>query len=345
MGDASRDAPPVPAGGEPGADGEFEFLGADQGADGGAGDGAGGAGGLQTLAPATEEQVASARGALAQEAANETQPGGPATDEAMEDAPVPEDVDPAHTLAEDAAAQDGAQEQRSANDRRRRGAAAQREKGPAVAPSPQAAQPPQQDIDADADAQAAAAAAAAAALERALQPAEVQGGGTALVTLHLARARLGDDEDEQAMLLQDDAMPPLTEQQTAALRAEAEEALAAWRGAAASGAADAELAARAASLWARFEALTAPLASELCEQLRLILEPTLAARLQGDYRTGKRLNMRKIIPYLASEFRRDKIWLRRSKPSTRKYQARAPPPARTLCSQLCSARCGPGGSR
>jgi hypothetical protein len=46
------------------------------------------------------------------------------------------------------------------------------------------------------------------------------------------------------------------------------------------------------------------------------------ARLRGDYKTGKRLNMRKIIPYLASDFRRDKIWLRRSKPSNRRYQVR-----------------------
>uniref|UniRef100_A0A7R9Y4B5 Chaperone DnaJ C-terminal domain-containing protein n=1 Tax=Micromonas pusilla TaxID=38833 RepID=A0A7R9Y4B5_MICPS len=30
--------------------------------------------------------------------------------------------------------------------------------------------------------------------------------------------------------------------------------------------------------------------------------------------------MRKIIPYIASDFRKDKIWLRRSKPSQRKYQ-------------------------
>ena len=64
------------------------------------------------------------------------------------------------------------------------------------------------------------------------------------------------------------------------------------------------------------------LSGELAEQLRLILEPTLASRLQGDFRTGKRLNMRKIIPYIASDFRKDKIWLRRSRPSQRKYQAR-----------------------
>lgn len=41
--------------------------------------------------------------------------------------------------------------------------------------------------------------------------------------------------------------------------------------------------------------------------------------LRGDYRTGKRLNMRKVIPYIASQFRKDKIWLRRTKPSKREY--------------------------
>ncbi|KFV78000.1 Midasin, partial [Struthio camelus australis] len=76
----------------------------------------------------------------------------------------------------------------------------------------------------------------------------------------------------------------------------------------------------AAQLWQRYLALTAPLSQQLCEQLRLILEPTQAAKLKGDYRTGKRLNMRKVIPYIASQFRKDKIWLRRTKPSKRQYQ-------------------------
>lgn len=38
--------------------------------------------------------------------------------------------------------------------------------------------------------------------------------------------------------------------------------------------------------WARCEALTSGLAAELTEQLRLILEPTIASRLAGDYRSG-----------------------------------------------------------
>ncbi|ERE84000.1 midasin-like protein [Cricetulus griseus] len=76
----------------------------------------------------------------------------------------------------------------------------------------------------------------------------------------------------------------------------------------------------AAEMWQSYLILTASLSQQLCEQLRLLLEPTQAAKLRGDYRTGKRLNMRKIIPYIASQFRKDRIWLRRTKPSKRQYQ-------------------------
>ena len=41
---------------------------------------------------------------------------------------------------------------------------------------------------------------------------------------------------------------------------------------------------------------------------------------RGDYRSGKRLNMRRIVPYIASNFQNDRIWLRRTKPSQREYQ-------------------------
>lgn len=74
------------------------------------------------------------------------------------------------------------------------------------------------------------------------------------------------------------------------------------------------------SIWRQYEALTHHLSYALCEQLRLILEPTRASRLRGDYRTGKRLNMKKIIPYIASEYTKDKIWLRRTRASEREYQ-------------------------
>jgi midasin len=77
---------------------------------------------------------------------------------------------------------------------------------------------------------------------------------------------------------------------------------------------------KAEHIWRRYETLTHDLAYALCEQLRLILEPTLATRLKGDYRSGKRLNMKKIIPYIASDYTKDKIWLRRTRPSQREYQ-------------------------
>ncbi|KAI6103197.1 hypothetical protein EDD16DRAFT_1752874 [Pisolithus croceorrhizus] len=63
-----------------------------------------------------------------------------------------------------------------------------------------------------------------------------------------------------------------------------------------------------------------PLSIALCESLRLILAPTLATRLRGDFRTGKRLNMRRVIAWVASEYTKDRIWLRRVKPSARAYQ-------------------------
>lgn len=72
--------------------------------------------------------------------------------------------------------------------------------------------------------------------------------------------------------------------------------------------------------WQEISNRMMPNARDLCEQLRLILEPTKCTRLKGDYRTGRRINMKKIIPYIASQFRKDKIWLRRTKPAQRDYK-------------------------
>lgn len=73
-------------------------------------------------------------------------------------------------------------------------------------------------------------------------------------------------------------------------------------------------------IWHACSRRTESSAVQLCERLKLILEPTLNTHLKGDYRTGKRLNMRKIIPFIASDFKKDKIWLRRTKPKKREYQ-------------------------
>ncbi|XP_014214403.1 midasin [Copidosoma floridanum] len=76
----------------------------------------------------------------------------------------------------------------------------------------------------------------------------------------------------------------------------------------------------AVEAWNTLSSVTDAAARDLSEKLRLVLEPTQASRLKGDYRTGRRINMRKIIPYIASQFRKDKIWMRRTKPSKRDYQ-------------------------
>jgi midasin len=76
----------------------------------------------------------------------------------------------------------------------------------------------------------------------------------------------------------------------------------------------------ARELWRKHEDSTRNLALVLTEQLRLILQPTQATKMRGDFRTGKRLNIKRIIPYIASSYKRDKIWMRRSVPSKRTYQ-------------------------
>ncbi|RLN97320.1 hypothetical protein BBJ28_00026550, partial [Nothophytophthora sp. Chile5] len=114
----------------------------------------------------------------------------------------------------------------------------------------------------------------------------------------------GDEEPQPVTLL--------SPEEVAALRDELDAFIAQW-----SSRSEQE---RGADLWAKYTALTAGASQRLCEQLRLVLEPMLRAKLEGDFRTGKRINMRKVIPYIASQFRKDKIWLRRTRPSKRQYQ-------------------------
>eukprot|EP00563_Minutocellus_polymorphus_P011097 CAMPEP_0181061420 /NCGR_PEP_ID=MMETSP1070-20121207/22512_1 /TAXON_ID=265543 /ORGANISM="Minutocellus polymorphus, Strain NH13" /LENGTH=5087 /DNA_ID=CAMNT_0023141375 /DNA_START=277 /DNA_END=15540 /DNA_ORIENTATION=+ len=72
--------------------------------------------------------------------------------------------------------------------------------------------------------------------------------------------------------------------------------------------------------WQAIQAETNNLSRRLCEKLRLVMEPLVATKLRGDYRTGKRINMKRVIGYIASGYRKDKIWLRRTKPAKRDYR-------------------------
>ncbi|KAJ0116412.1 ATPase [Diaporthe amygdali] len=77
---------------------------------------------------------------------------------------------------------------------------------------------------------------------------------------------------------------------------------------------------QALETWTALQTKTHPLSLALTSQLRLILTPSQSTKLSGSYRTGKRLNIKKIIPYIASSYKRDKIWMRRAVPTKRTYQ-------------------------
>uniref|UniRef100_V5GS24 Midasin n=1 Tax=Kalmanozyma brasiliensis (strain GHG001) TaxID=1365824 RepID=V5GS24_KALBG len=128
-------------------------------------------------------------------------------------------------------------------------------------------------------------------------------------------ANMADELDVKKEDSDEEAMTPLPDDVRREADDEVQAELEAFRTASSE-----ERLARAGDLWRSYASLTADLAFSLCEQLRLILAPTLATRLNGDFRTGKRLNMRKIVPFIASDFAKDKIWLRRTKPSSREYQ-------------------------
>lgn len=72
--------------------------------------------------------------------------------------------------------------------------------------------------------------------------------------------------------------------------------------------------------WTELQSKSHSLSLSLTSQLRLILTPSQSTKLSGSFRTGKRLNIKRIIPYIASSYKRDKIWMRRSIPTKRTYQ-------------------------
>lgn len=122
-----------------------------------------------------------------------------------------------------------------------------------------------------------------------------------------------DDEEMQGDMKPAELLVPQDDEEQQQLQKHAEDVLSNWRR-------QGQPVEEAQYVWQLYESLTQSLSFTLCEQLRLILGATRATRLMGDFRTGKRLNMKKIIPYIASNYTKDKIWLRRVKPSQREYQ-------------------------
>ncbi|KAH8583660.1 MDN1 [Cryptosporidium sp. chipmunk genotype I] len=72
-------------------------------------------------------------------------------------------------------------------------------------------------------------------------------------------------------------------------------------------------------IWNKIQSEITPIVNSLSNQLRIILEPTMRGKMEGGFKTGKKLSMKKVITYIASDYRKDKIWLRRSKPSKREF--------------------------
>ncbi|KAM0680844.1 hypothetical protein GINT2_001118 [Glugoides intestinalis] len=59
--------------------------------------------------------------------------------------------------------------------------------------------------------------------------------------------------------------------------------------------------------------------TRLANLLRIILESNRNNKYKGDFKTGKKLNLRKIIPYIASDYRKDKIWMKRQRSEKKEY--------------------------
>lgn len=76
----------------------------------------------------------------------------------------------------------------------------------------------------------------------------------------------------------------------------------------------------AAALWHLLESRTAASAATLSESLRLVLQPTAAGGWEGGYRSGKKLSLRRVLAFVASSQRDNRLWLRRRRPRGLQYR-------------------------
>ncbi|GAB4814208.1 hypothetical protein N2152v2_001254 [Parachlorella kessleri] len=276
-----EDAPP--------AGGEYRFLGQDEGRQ---------QGDTQALAPATEDQ------AVASSAQREEQQADASG--------LPEEAEENDGMEEGGAADEGAaqqaQQQELAGGQANWGAGAGRKAGLSVQDAAQ------QDENME-EAQPEGGSEHEEEDEGVLREGGGEAAGESYVSAQLARVTLQEGGPAEELW----ELSALTREQAQALREQLDERLKAASEGALAVSSEAA-AAHGRDVWARCDALTSGLVGELAEQLRLILEPTLASRLAGDYRTGKRINMKKVIAYIASHFRKDKIWMRRTRPDKRRYQ-------------------------
>ena len=116
-------------------------------------------------------------------------------------------------------------------------------------------------------------------------------------------------EDDASHPREDDASPSasliahvgeirhLSPEDKVQMQAELEERLA--RKAETGGGGGGEISPSSQKIWETCCQLTSQLSAELAEQLRLVLEPTQVSKLGGEYRSGKRINMKRVVGYIA----------------------------------------------
>ncbi|ADM12117.1 Willebrand factor type A domain-containing AAA ATPase [Encephalitozoon intestinalis ATCC 50506] len=59
--------------------------------------------------------------------------------------------------------------------------------------------------------------------------------------------------------------------------------------------------------------------TKLTNMLKIIMESRKGSKYKGDFKSGKKLNMKRLVPYIASGFRRDRIWMRRQRNDKKDY--------------------------
>lgn len=59
--------------------------------------------------------------------------------------------------------------------------------------------------------------------------------------------------------------------------------------------------------------------TKLTSLLRIILESNRTNKYKGEFKSGKKLNLKKIVPYIASDYRKDRIWMRRQRSDKKNY--------------------------
>lgn len=65
-----------------------------------------------------------------------------------------------------------------------------------------------------------------------------------------------------------------------------------------------------------------PDCTRLTNLLRVVMQSNRNNKYRGDFKSGKKLNMKKLVPYIASGYRRDRIWMKRQKSDRKEYTLR-----------------------